>query len=165
MMAPPQRPSDAPIAIAKPGETRESSMAVIALIDASRMVLRSPSSRGASAAPAAARSSARAIALRAMSSGAEGVQQLAHRLVGQHGLALERVEVGHELRLHPAPEHLPHHLLLFGEVEHRLAPVRGGPAAGRGSVVHGEGAAGGSVPGGFSTPRGAGRVATRAVLG
>lgn len=64
MMAPPQRPSDAPTAIAKPGETRENSMAVIALIMASRVGAASPSPP---AVPAFSRSSILASACRAMS--------------------------------------------------------------------------------------------------
>ena len=129
MMAPPQRPSDAPKAIAKPGETRENSIAVMALIAGSRIApptgprprrRRRPFAGDAS--PAAARSSSLGERAARHVGHAERLEELAHRHVRQHRLALERVDVRRQLRLDPAAERLAHHLLLVGEIEHGGLP-------------------------------------------
>ena len=58
---------------------------------------------------------------------AEGGDEAAHEIVGKLLLRLQRVDRRDQVGLDPLAQHLPHHLLLVGEVEHRSRLPRDNP--------------------------------------
>ena len=117
-IAPPTRPIDTPKPIAKPGDTRDSSLTTTCII----IGLPTPLAERLLGDPLV--SPARSFAIRFCTDAAEHrveaerLGHLLHQLERLLGAVLERRDLRRELRLAPLPDHRGHHLRLLVEAEH-----------------------------------------------